>query len=85
MSRLSVPSLASATGPTAEIYAQIKKAIGNVPNVFAAIGAYGPAALKAVLSVDAVLAAGTLSKRDQRNHQAGHQRYGRLRLLRGRA
>jgi uncharacterized peroxidase-related enzyme len=65
MSRLSAPSLESATGPTAEIYAQIKKAIGNVPNTFAAIGAHGPAALKAVLSADAVLAAGTLSKRDQ--------------------
>jgi AhpD family alkylhydroperoxidase len=36
-----------------------------VPNAFAAIGAHGPAALKAVLSADAVLAAGTLSKRDQ--------------------
>jgi uncharacterized peroxidase-related enzyme len=65
MSRLSVPSLESATGPTAEIYSQIKKANGNVPNAFAAIGAHGPAALKAVLSADAVLAAGTLSKRDQ--------------------
>jgi uncharacterized peroxidase-related enzyme len=65
MSRLSVPSLESATGATAEIYSQIKKGIGNVPNTFAAIGAYGPAALKAVLSADAVLAAGTLSKRDQ--------------------
>jgi uncharacterized peroxidase-related enzyme len=53
------PSLESATRPTAEIYSQIKKANGNVPNAFAAIGAHGPAALKAVL------AAGTLSKRDQ--------------------
>ena len=65
MSRLSVPSLESAAGPTAEIYSQIKKAIGNVPNTYAAIGAHGPAALEAVLSADAVLAAGTLSKRDQ--------------------
>lgn len=65
MSRLSVPSLESATGPTVEIYSQIKKANGNVLNAFAAIGAHGPAALKAVLSADAVLAAGTLSKRDQ--------------------
>src|SRR6478672_7678213 len=65
MSRLSVPSLQSATGPTAEIYAQIKKAIGNVPNTFAAIAAHGPAALKSVLAADAVLAAGSLSKRDQ--------------------
>jgi len=65
MSRLSVPSFESATGATAEIYAQIKKAVGNVPNTFAVIGAHGPAALKAVLAADAVLAAGTLSKRDQ--------------------
>ena len=65
MSRLTVPNLQSATGATAEIYAQIKKAIGNVPNTFAAIGAHGPAALKAVLAADAVLASGSLSKRDQ--------------------
>jgi uncharacterized peroxidase-related enzyme len=65
MSRLSVPSLESATGPTGEIYSQIKKAIGNVPNTYAAIGAHGPAALKTMLSADAVLAAGTLSKQDR--------------------
>jgi uncharacterized peroxidase-related enzyme len=65
MSRLSVPSLQSATGATAEIYGEIKKAVGNVPNTFAAIGAHGPAALKAVLAADAVLATGTLTKRDQ--------------------
>jgi uncharacterized peroxidase-related enzyme len=65
MSRLSVPNLNSATGATAEVYSQIKKAIGNVPNTFAAIGAHGPAALKAMLAADAVLASGSLSKRDQ--------------------
>jgi uncharacterized peroxidase-related enzyme len=65
MSRLSVPSLQSATGATAEVYSQIKKAVGNVPNTFAAIGAHGPAALKAVLAADAVLATGMLTKRDQ--------------------
>jgi uncharacterized peroxidase-related enzyme len=65
MPRLSVPSFESATGATAEIYAQIKKAIGSVPNTFAAIGAHGPAALKAVLAADTVLASGSLSKRDQ--------------------
>ena len=58
MSRLPVPNLESATGPTAEIYGQVKKAIGSVPNTFAAIGAHGPAALKAVLAADAVLAGG---------------------------
>jgi uncharacterized peroxidase-related enzyme len=65
MSRLSVPNLNSATGATAEVYGQIKKAIGNVPNTFAAIGAYGPDALKAILLADSVLATGSLSKRDQ--------------------
>jgi uncharacterized peroxidase-related enzyme len=65
MSRLAVPSFESASGATAEIYAQIKKAVGNVPNTFAAIGAHGPSALKAVLGADAELAVGTLTKRDQ--------------------
>jgi len=65
MSRLSVPSFDSATGTTAEVYGQIKKAIGSVPNTFAAIGAHGPNALKAILLADSVLASGSLSKRDQ--------------------
>jgi AhpD family alkylhydroperoxidase len=65
MSRLSVPRFESTTGATAEIYSQIKKAIGSVPNTYAAIGAHGPAALKAMLAADAVLASGTLTKRDQ--------------------
>jgi uncharacterized peroxidase-related enzyme len=65
MSRLSIPNLESDTGPSSQIYAQIKKAIGSVPNTFAAIAAHGPAALKAVLAADTVVAAGTLTKRDQ--------------------
>lgn len=60
MSRLSVPDLQSATGATAEIYAQLKKAIGGVPNTFAALGAHGPTALKSILAADAVLASGSL-------------------------
>ena len=48
MSGLSVPGFQSATGATAAIYAQIKKTVGNVPNIFAAIGGYGSAAVKAV-------------------------------------
>ena len=65
MSRLSVPNLESDTGPSGQIYAQIKKAIGSVPKTFAAIAAHGPAALKSVLAADAVLAAGTLTRREQ--------------------
>jgi AhpD family alkylhydroperoxidase len=64
VSRLSVPKSESTTGAVAEIYAQIKKAIVNVPNTLATIGAYGPAAL-AVLAADSALASGTLTKRDQ--------------------
>ena len=65
MSRLSVPNLTADAGPSGQVYAQIKKAIGTVPNTFAAIAAHGPSALKSVLAADAVLAAGSLSKRDQ--------------------
>src|SRR6267143_3472235 len=63
MSRLSVPNLESDTSPSGQLYAQIKKAIGSVPNTFAAIAAHGPGALKSVLFADATLAAGTLTKR----------------------
>ena len=65
MSRIPTPALVTATGATAEVYAQIKKAVGKVPNTFATIGALGPAALKAILQADGVLAASTFSKQDQ--------------------
>ena len=65
MSRIPTPAVESATGATAEIFAQIKKAAGSVPNTFAAIGALAPAALKAVLDAEAVLAKGTLDRKDQ--------------------
>jgi uncharacterized peroxidase-related enzyme len=65
MSRLPVPSFNSATGATAEVYAQIKKAVGKVPNAFAAIGAHDPEALKSILHADSVLASSSLSRRDQ--------------------
>ena len=65
MSRIHTPALETATGASAEVYAQLKKAIGSVPNTFAAIGAHGPSALKAVLSADGVLASGSLSRQDQ--------------------
>ncbi|MGF6780854.1 carboxymuconolactone decarboxylase family protein [Paraburkholderia sp. GAS334] len=64
MSRIAIPAVASATGATAEVYAQVKKAIGSVPNLFAAVGALTPEVLKTLLNAEGVLAAGTLSKRD---------------------
>ncbi|AGG88820.1 carboxymuconolactone decarboxylase family protein [Rhodanobacter denitrificans] len=65
MSRIVTPALETATGATAEVYAQVKKAAGRVPNAYAAIGAHGPAALGAILQADGVLAAGSLDKQDR--------------------
>lgn len=42
MTRIVTPALDTATGATADVYAQIKKAAGKVPNTFATIGAHGP-------------------------------------------
>jgi uncharacterized peroxidase-related enzyme len=65
MSRISVPSINSATGATADIYAQVKKvAGGSVPNMFAALGHLAPASLSAVLNAEGALAGGSLSKQD---------------------
>lgn len=63
MSRIITPPVESATGVTAELFAQINKAVGRVPNAYAAIGAHNPAALKAILQVDSV--PGTLSKQEK--------------------
>lgn len=66
MSRISIPAIESATGATAQLYAQIKKSAGKVPNTYAALGALGPDALKAILQADGgVLAGGSLSKQEQ--------------------
>ncbi|MFP3416639.1 hypothetical protein SB773_34955, partial [Bacillus sp. SIMBA_074] len=53
MPRLSSPSYRDASGPAAEIFSQIKKSIGSVPNVYAVIGSNSPHALKALLSLNA--------------------------------
>ena len=65
MSRIVASSVENATGAAAEVFAQIKKAAGKVPNTYAAIGALNPAALKAILAADGVLATGSLGKQDQ--------------------
>jgi uncharacterized peroxidase-related enzyme len=65
MTRINTPAVDTATGASAELFAQIKKGIGSVPNTYASIGFHAPAALKAILTADAVLAAGSLSKPDQ--------------------
>ena len=38
MSRITVPTVESAMGATAEAYAQVRKGTGTIPNLFAALG-----------------------------------------------
>jgi hypothetical protein len=38
MSRINVPAVGSATGAIAEVYAEVKKMAGSVPNLFVALG-----------------------------------------------
>jgi AhpD family alkylhydroperoxidase len=65
MSRIATRTVEADTGATGEFSTQIKQSAGKVPNTYAAIGAHGPAALRAMLRADAVLAAGSLSRQDQ--------------------
>ncbi|MDE2623590.1 MAG: carboxymuconolactone decarboxylase family protein [Betaproteobacteria bacterium] len=65
MPRINTPALDTATGAAAEVFGQIKKAVGSVPNTYAAIGFAAPAALKAMLAADGVVAASSLNKGDQ--------------------
>jgi hypothetical protein len=48
MARIPIPALESTTDATAEIYAQIREALREVQNTFAAIGAHGRATLEAI-------------------------------------
>ncbi|WP_304303633.1 carboxymuconolactone decarboxylase family protein [Pseudacidovorax intermedius] len=63
--RIDTPAATAATGDTADLFAGIRKAVGRVPNAYAAIGALNTPALQAMLSADAVLARGTLSAQDR--------------------
>jgi len=65
MSRIVIPAVATATGATADVYAEVRKiAGGTVPNLFAALGHLVPNTLSAVLNAEGVLANGSLSKQD---------------------
>lgn len=64
-SRIQTPAATVAAGNTADVFAAIRKAIGMVPNAYAAIGALNTPALQAMLSADAVLSRGTLSAQER--------------------
>lgn len=64
-SRIPTPAATAATGDTADVFAAIRKAVGMVPNAYAAIGALNTSALQSMLAADAVLSRGTLSAQER--------------------
>lgn len=62
MSRLNSVSIDAAPAAAQALFGQIKQAMGKVPNAYATIGALSPAALGLMLSGDAALGKGTLTK-----------------------
>ncbi|GLU31178.1 carboxymuconolactone decarboxylase family protein [Trinickia caryophylli] len=64
MSRLRTIKPEDATGPLAEVFSAIRKAVGKVPNTYAVIGTQSHDALGAALAFDAAVGRGTLAKAD---------------------
>jgi uncharacterized peroxidase-related enzyme len=62
MQRINTPRLESATDAAAAIFERIRESTGVVPNCYAAVGHLNPAALKAILQTDGVLASSSLRK-----------------------
>lgn len=65
MSRISMITIDEATGVTAEVFGNIKKALGKVPNAYATVGTHNIAALQLLLQGDAIINKGTLTKQEQ--------------------
>lgn len=64
MSRLTTIKPEAAEGAAAELFAKIKKAAGKVPNAYATIGTQSPAALGAMLNLEAAIGGSSLAKAD---------------------
>lgn len=64
MDRLSTINPADATGAAAKLFANIKKAVGKVPNVYAVVGAHSPDVLASVLAAEDAIGKSSLSKSD---------------------
>jgi uncharacterized peroxidase-related enzyme len=62
---MTTPPAEGASGDTAAVFTSIRKAVGRVPNAYAAIGALNTPALQALLSADAVLARGVLTAQER--------------------
>lgn len=65
MTRMNTIDVASATGPTGDLFTSIKRAMGKVPNAYASMGSQSPTMLEAVLHTNAALKkSGVLSARE---------------------
>lgn len=64
MSRFPLLPTEQLSPAAADLFAQIKKGLGKVPNAYATIGGYSPGALGVLLGADAALGQGALSKAD---------------------
>lgn len=65
MTRMSTIDVTSATGLTAELFANIKRGLGKVPNAYASIGSQSPVVLQSLLATNAALkSSGELSAKE---------------------
>lgn len=65
MTRMSTIDIASATGLTAELFTNIKRSVGKVPNAYASIGSQSPIVLQSLLATNAALkTSGALSAKE---------------------
>ena len=64
MSRLPLVSVENSSEQSRLVFEQVRKAMGKLPNAYALIGGYSPNALSLLLSGDAALAKGQLSRQE---------------------
>lgn len=64
MSRIPLIPNDQVSAPSAALFAQIRKAMGKVPNAYATVGGYSPATLGLLLNADAVLGKGALTRQE---------------------
>lgn len=64
MSRFPLLPTEQIPGAAADLFTQIRKSLGKLPHAYATIGGYSPGALGVLLSTEAALGKGALSKTD---------------------
>ncbi|ALV07714.1 carboxymuconolactone decarboxylase family protein [Roseateles depolymerans] len=64
MSRIPLIPQDQLSSDASALFAQVKKAVGKVPNAYATIGGYSPQSLSTLLGADAALSKGALSRQE---------------------